>query len=412
MRAINKLTVKEVDNLSKPGLYADGLGLYLQVAVGGSKSWIFRFMKNGKAKKMGLGSVNLVSLKEARDKAFMLQRKLMDGTDPIKERDAERLAIQIAEAKAMSFEDCASTYISSHRAGWKNAKHADQWQNTLSTYVFPQLGKLPVAEVDVGLVMKVLRPIWTEKPETATRVRGRIEAILDWATAHGYRTGDNPARWKGHLDKLLPKRQKVAKVKHHAALAYSEIASFMSDLRAMEGVSPKALEFAILTATRSGETLGALWSEIDMDNALWVIPGSRMKAEKDHRVPLSKQALEILRNLPREDDNPYVFIGNRGKGGLSSMALLMTLRRMEREDLTVHGFRSTFRDWAAEQTAYPNEMLEMALAHTVSDKTEAAYRRGDMKEKRQRLMTDWADYCDKTAGNGNNVVTIRSAAHG
>lgn len=412
MRAINKLTPTKVTSLSKPGLYADGLGLYLQVAQGGSKTWIFRYMRNGQAKKMGLGSVNLVTLKEARDKAFELQRKLMDGVDPIKERDTVRLAAQIAEAKAMSFEECASTYISSHRAGWKNAKHADQWQNTLSSYVFPHFGKLPVAEVDVGLVMKALRPIWTEKPETATRVRGRIEAILDWATAHGYRTGDNPARWKGHLDKLLPKRQKVAKVKHHAALPYSEMAGFMRGLRAMEGVSPKALEFAILTATRTGETLGALWSEIDMENALWVIPGARMKAEKDHRVPLSKRALEILGDLPREDDNPYVFIGNRGKGGLSNMALLMTIRRMECGDLTVHGFRSTFRDWAAEQTAYPNEVAEMALAHTVGDKVEAAYRRGDLFEKRRRIMADWADYCGKTAGKGNNVVAIREANNG
>jgi integrase len=411
MRAINKLTPTKVTSLSKPGLYADGLGLYLQIATGGSKSWIFRFMRHGQAKKMGLGSTHLVPLKEAREKAFELQRKLMAGVDPIKERDAEQLAAQIAEAKAMTFEECATTYIASHRAGWKNLKHASQWQATLDAYVFPHFGKLPVSEVDVGLVMKALRPIWTTKPETATRVRGRIESILDWATAHGYRTGENPARWKGHLDNLLPKRSKVAKVKHHAALPYSEIGGFMSDLRAMEGVSPRALEFAILTATRSGETLSARWSEIDMENALWVIPADRMKAEREHRVPLSKRALEILENIPREKDNDFVFIGNRGKGGLSSMALLMTLRRMKRGDLTAHGFRSTFKDWAAEQTAYPNEVSEMALAHVVGDKVEAAYRRGDLFEKRRRIMADWAAYCAKPPANTNNVRSIREALH-
>ena len=275
-------------------------------------------------------------------------------------------------------------------------------------YVYPTFGDLPVSEVDTGLIMKAIEPMWTKTPETATRVRGRIESILGWATTRGYRQGDNPARWRGHLDNLLPARAKVAKVQHHPALPYAEIGDFLTKVRALEGVSPKALEFAVLTAARTGEVVSARWPEIDLAARMWTIPGERMKAGKEHRVPLSDRAIALLKALPREKGTEFVFIGDKSGKALSNMALLMTLRRMKRNDLTTHGFRSTFRDWAAEQTAYPNEMVEMALAHTIGDKVEAAYRRGDMLEKRRRLMADWAPYCARSAPPGN-VVGIRSS---
>lgn len=406
MRAMNKLTAAEVRTMSKPGLYADGLGLYLQVAAGGSKSWIFRFMRDGQARKMGLGSTHTITLAMAREKATECRRTLLDDTDPIESRKEQRAAKRLTDAKSMTFKECAALYINAHRAGWKNIKHAAQWPATLETYVYPHFGDLPVAKIDVALVTMALEPIWTKKPETASRVRGRIESVLDWATARNFRTGDNPARWRGHLDKLLPRRSKVAKIKHHPALPYAEMPEFMAEVRAMDGVSPRALEFTILTATRTGETIGARWPEIDLDAAMWTIPGERMKAGKEHRVPLSDCAVELLRSLPREKGSDVVFIGDKAGRSLSNMALLMTLRRMKRHDLTTHGFRSSFRDWAAETTAYPSEMVEMALAHTVSDKTEAAYRRGDMLDKRRRLMRDWAEFCGKPARIGE-IVPIR-----
>ena len=405
MRAINKLTPKKVKDETKPGLYADGLGLYLQVSAFGTKSWLFRFMQDGRARKMGLGPVHTVTLAMAREKATEARRKLLDGKDPIEDRNAGKNALRLSAARVVTFKACAEQYIAAHRVSWKNPKHAEQWPSTLNAYVYPVFGNIAVADVDVALVMKAIEPIWSEKPETANRVRGRVETVLDWAKARGYRDGENPARWRGHLDKLLPSRAKVAKVRHHPALPYVEVADFMAELRTLEGVSPRALEFAILTATRTSETIGARWSEIDLDARMWIIPGERMKAGNEHRVPLSDRAIEVLRALPREGE--FVFVGDRAGRPLSNMALLMTLRRMKRADLTVHGFRSTFRDWAAEQTAYPNELVEMALAHTVSDKTEAAYRRGDMLEKRHRLMRDWADYCAAPRAAANNVVPMR-----
>lgn len=407
MRAINKLSTAKVASLSKPGLYADGLGLYLQVAQGGSKSWVFRFMREGTPRKMGLGPVHTVSLKEAREKATECRRTLLADVDPIEARKSEKLAKRCAQAKALTFNECAERYIAAHRVGWKNVKHAAQWTSTLEAYAYPEFGDLAVAAIDVGLVLKVLEPIWLTKTETASRVRGRIESILDWATSRNYRQGENPARWRGHLENLLPARNKVAKVKHHAALPYVEMPAFMTDLRAMEGVSPKALEFAILTATRTGETVGARWPEINIDEKMWAIPGERMKAGREHRVPLSDRAIAILKALPREKNAEFVFIGDRAGAALSNMSLLMTLRRMNRGNITTHGFRSTFKDWCSEQTAYPNEMSEMALAHTVSDKTEAAYRRGDMVTKRRRLMQDWATFCDQPVATGDNVVSMR-----
>jgi integrase len=409
-RSINKLTPAKVISLTKTGLYADGLGLYLQVAKGGSKSWVFRYQLAGKPRKMGLGSVNTVSLKLARDRAQAARLKLLDADDPIELRRHERREKLAEQATAMTFKECAELYIAAHRSGWRNVKHAAQWKATLEAYAYPHFGDLHVARVDVGLVLKAVEPIWNDKTETATRVRGRIESILDWATARNYRQGENPARWKGHLKMLLPKRSKVAKVKPHAALPYGEIAAFMKELRTMEGVGPRALEFAILTATRTGEVVGARWSEIDLAKALWTVPADRMKAGKQHRVPLSDRAVALLDALPREEGSDFVFIGS-GKGKpLSNMALLMTLRRMKRTDLTTHGFRSTFRDWAAEQTAYPNELVELAMAHTIANKVEAAYRRGDMFERRRRLMADWAAYCAKPARSGEVTPIRREAA--
>lgn len=414
MRATKKLSAAEVTKLSKPGAYADGNGLYLQVSPTGTKSWLFRYMRDRKAKKMGLGPFPVVTLADARLKAMDCQRQIhIGGVDPLDAKRADVQARNLDRAKAMTFKECAQAYITAHRAGWKNIKHASQWGATLDAYVYPVFGNLPVSGIDVGLVLKALEPIWTEKPETASRVRGRIESVLDWAAARNYRQGENPARWRGHLDKLLPTRAKVAKVRHHPALPYEEIGTFLETVRGLDGVSARALEFAILTASRTGETVGARWSEFDLEKGMWTIPADRMKAGREHRVPLSARASAILDGLPREEDSDYVFIGDRKGHPLSNMALLMTLRRMKRADLTTHGFRSTFRDWAAEQTAYPNELVEMALAHTISDKTEAAYRRGDMLEKRRRLMRDWADYCGKAAQpeKSSNVVAIREAGN-
>lgn len=412
MRAINKLTETKAKAETRPGLHADGNGLYLQVTPTGTKSWVFRYMADLKQKKLGLGPYPIVTLADARKKAMECQRQRhVDGIDPLDRKKAERSARRVERAKVMTFKQCAEAYIASHRAGWKNIKHAAQWEATLKTYAYPTFGDLPVAEVDTGLVMKAIEPMWTKTPETATRVRGRIESILGWATTRGFRQGDNPARWRGHLDNLLPKRSKVAKVQHHPALPYAEIGEFLTQVRALEGVGARALEFAILTAARTGEVVNARWSEIDLDARMWTIPGERMKAGKEHRVPLSDRAIAILKGLPREKGTDFVFIGDKKGKALSNMALLMTLRRMKRDDLTVHGFRSTFRDWAAEQTAYPNEMVEMALAHTIGDKTEAAYRRGDMVEKRRRLMADWAAFCARGSALAPRVVPIRGGVN-
>jgi integrase len=404
-RTLHRLSAVGVSRASKPGKYPDGGNLWLQVSKWGTKSWLFRYSRHGKDRWHGLGSVNILSLAEARERARDCHKLLLDGIDPIEHRKAQRMKAKLDAARAMTFRQCAEAYIEAHRPSWKNPKHAAQWPATLGAYAYPTFGQLPVAEIDTALVLKVLEPIWSTKPETASRVRGRIESVLDWARARQYRQGENPARWRGHLDKLLPARSKVRKVKHHAALPYKEVTGLMEALREEKGVSPKALEFAILTAARTSEVIGATWAEIDLDEKLWVVPGDRMKAGKEHRIPLSDRAVEILRNLPREGN--YVFPGGKAKAPLSNMAMLTTLRRMERRELTVHGFRSTFRDWCAEQTAYPHEVAEMALAHAVSNKVEAAYRRGDLFEKRRRLLDDWAAYC--AAPPAGQVLQIRGS---
>jgi integrase len=393
-RASNKLSAVEVRTAAEKGMYHDGGGLYLQVSAGGAKSWIFRFMLGGRAREMGLGPLHAIPLAEARKRAAECRRMRHDGVDPIEARGARRDEKKLEAAKAMTFDACAAAYIEAHKASWKNAKHRDQWPNTLNTYASPAFGSLPVQAVDVGLVMKALEPIWTTKPETASRLRGRIEAVLDWATVRSYRKGDNPARWRGHLDKLLPARSKVRKVEHHPALPYGELADFVSALRSQEGVGSKALEFLILTAARTGEVIGARWDEVDLEEKTWVVPSARMKAGREHRVPLSAAAVAVLKQMKETRESDFVFPGGKKGKPLSNMAMLAVLKRMDHGGLTAHGFRSSFRDWAAERTNFPHEVAEMALAHAVGDKVEAAYRRGDLFQKRRQLMEAWAKFCE------------------
>jgi integrase len=397
---------------AKPGRYGDGAGLYLLVRAPDAKFWVFRYTRFGRMREMGLGPATgktAVLLADARKRALALYNLVRDGVDPLDQRRAARTAQRVDAAKAdaatMTFRQCADAYIEAHRAGWKNAKHEAQWPATLKTYAYPVMGTLPVATVDTALVLKVLQPIWATKTETAGRVRARIEAVLDWAKVAGYRDGDNPAVWKGNLAALLPKRGKVHKVRHHAALPYAEIGEFMTALRGHEGVPARVLEFAILTAARTGEAIGARWEEIDLDGKMWTVPAERIKAGKEHRVPLGARAVEIIK-AQRGRDPVYVFPGRKRGKPLSNMAMLKVLERMWRSDITTHGFRSSFRDWAAERTNYPSEVAEMALAHKVGDKVEAAYRRGDMFEKRRWLADEWAKFCAQPAAKGG-VAAIR-----
>lgn len=390
--ALNKLKPIAIPKLGT-GLHSDGGGLYLNVGRGGSRSWIMRYMLDGKAREMGLGSVNAVSLPEARQKAQDARKQLAAGVDPITARNSVREAQKLEAAQAITFDECADAYIASHRAGWKNPKHAQQWTNTLRTYASPVIGKLTVQSIDTPQLLTALQPIWTTKTETAHRVRGRIEQILDWAKVMKYRTGENPARWRGHFDHLLPPRGKVKKVRHHPALPYRELPAFMIQVRAMKGLSARALEFTILTAARTNEAISARWDEIDFNGKMWTVPADRMKAERDHRVPLSDAAIAALKAQPKQADQIFPG-GTRRAPHMSNMAMLVLLARMGRDDLTVHGFRSTFKDWARECTNYPNEVSEAALAHVIGDETEAAYARGDLFDKRRKLMNDWAAYCD------------------
>lgn len=409
-RLVEKLTPLAVGKLTKPGYYGDGAGLWLQVSPSGSKSWIFRFTLAGKQREMGLGAVHTVNMTEARAKAKECRQLLLDGKDPLDARRSIKQAEALERAKAMTFDQCAKAYIAAHRAGWKNEKHIGQWENTLEAYASPTIGTLPVAEVDTALIVKVLEPIWQTKTETATRLRGRIEKILDWATVGKYRSGENPARWRGHLENLLANPNKIAKVAHHPALPWREIGAFMAELRKQIGTAARALEFTILTAARSGEVRGATWAEIDLDAGLWVVPAERIKMGKEHRVPLSASAIALLKELPREGD--LVFPGAKENAALSDMSLTAVLRRMKRTDITVHGFRSTFRDWCAESTNFPREVCEHALAHSLPDKVEAAYRRGDLIDKRVQLMKAWADYCAKPQAEASvtSIGRARKAA--
>ncbi|WP_091749077.1 integrase arm-type DNA-binding domain-containing protein [Brevundimonas sp. 374] len=386
---MSRLSALFVGRVKEPGMYADGGGLYLQVSRSGTKSWIFRYSLNGREREMGLGPQHTITLADARVMATEARRMKLSGIDPIDARKSQRQAKRLEDARAITFNQASIAYIKANRAAWKNPKHAAQWESTLTAYADPIFGDLPVAAIDTALVMKALEAIWSEKPETASRLRGRIESVLDWATARGYRTGENPARWRGHLDKMLPARAKVQAVQHHAALPYRDLPAFMSSLRVQPGIGALALEFAILTAGRTGEVIAATWDEMDLDAATWTVPKERMKAKREHKVFLGDRALAILRPLKAAARSDFVFPGNLPNKPLSNMAMLSTLKRMNRKDLTTHGFRSTFRDWAAETTDYPSEVVEMALAHVVANKVEAAYRRGDLFEKRKGLMRDW-----------------------
>jgi integrase len=409
IKALDALKVKH----AKPGRHADGGGLYLLVKDTGARSWVFRYMLKGKARDMGLGPLSgseAVSLTKAREDAEALRVELRKGIDPLLERKrkaAEAAAqVQAAKVASITFRAVAERYIADNRDSWKNAKHLQQWENTLATYVYPVIGDLPVADVGKAHVLEILEPIWKAKPETASRVRGRIETVLDAATARELRTGDNPARWRSHLSHILPKRSRLTRG-NHAAMPYGDIPAFMERLRSRKAMAALALEFAVLTAARTGEVIGATWEEIDLAKKVWTIPANRMKAGKEHRVPLSPRAVEILEAV-KPLGSAFLFPGERSRG-LSNMAMAMLLKRLE-TDATAHGFRSSFRDWAAETTAYPHEVCEMALAHTIGNKAEAAYRRGDLFEKRARLMADWATYCGKGSATGATVTPIRNNA--
>lgn len=408
-RKATELSALAVKGLRQPGLHFVGgvSGLALQVLPTGGRSWILRVSVGGRRRDMGLGGYPDVPLADAREAARRARELIREGVDPIEKAQAARRGLKANAAKTLTFREAARAYIAAQEAGWKNAKHRAQWTRSLETYAFPVLGDLPVTEIEVAHVHKVLEPIWGTKTETASRLRGRIELVLDWSQARGYRDGLNPARWRGHLDKIFPRRTKVAKTVHHKALPASEMYAFMHSLRDVEGMGARALEFAILTAARSGEVRGARWSEIDLAGKIWVIPADRMKSGRDHRAPLSAIALSLLDALPRFSDSDLVFPSNRG-GQLSDMTLSAVLRRMKTPAVP-HGFRSTFRDWASEATNYPSEVAEMALAHTVASKVEAAYRRGDLLAKRRQLAEDWAAFCDTPPPSGDNVVPLRGA---
>ena len=416
MARTGKLSAVEVAKTRGPAVLHDGGGLYLRVSPTGAKSWVFRFQLNGKRRDMGLGPYPDISLAEARGRAIEHRRLRHDGIDPLAAKAAQRHAQRLYAAKGRIFREVAEEFIARNEVGWRNAKHRQQWRNTLATYVYPILGGLPVAAIDTGLVVQVLDPIWAKKPETAGRVRGRIEAVLDAATVRGFRQGPNPAHWKGNLAHILPARARVRKVTHHAALPFDEMPSFLADLQGRSGMAARGLEFAIFTAARTDEVLGAPWNEIDLDAKVWTIPAERMKGGREHRVPLSNAALAALEQLRpialkrdgQPDPSAPVFPGPRRALPMSNMTMLMLLRRMKRNDLTVHGFRSTFSDWAAERTAYPREVVETALAHAVENKVEAAYRRGDLFEKRRKLMEAWAGYC--TGPASATVTPIRGAS--
>lgn len=395
----NVLTPLAVKN-AKPGRHADGGGLHLLVKESGTRSWVYRFMLNGKSRDVGLGAAgpNGMSLANARDARDALRLKVKGGIDPLEERQqqaAEALAaVQAAKVAGITFRAVAETYIDANEESWRNDKHRQQWKSTLATYVYPVIGDLPVAEVATAHVLKILEPIWKVKAETASRVRGRMETILDTAKARGYRDGENPARWRGHIEQILPARSRLTRG-HHKAMPYDAIPAFVGALQRREAVAALALEFTILTAARTGEVIGANWGEVDLEKAMWTIPANRMKATKEHRVPLSPRALEILA-VTKGLHSEWLFPAMKG-GKISGMAMSMLLRRMK-IDVTVHGFRSSFRDWSAECSSYAHEVCEMALAHVIGNKAEAAYRRGDLFEKRRCLMNDWATFCVSGGG--------------
>lgn len=391
-RKAKELSALVVGRLAEPGHHAVGgvAGLYLYINESGARSWVLRTMVGAKRRHMGLGGFPDVSLAQARERARRAREDVSNGIDPIAERQANQSRLRIKQATDKTFKQAAEAYINAHCDGWRNPKHRSQWGNTLETYVYPFMGDLPVQDVGLEHVLAALEPIWKIKTETASRVRGRIETILDWATARRYRTGENPARWKGHLDHLLVTPSKVKKVEHRRAIPVDEMRPFMAELAKRDGDAARALEFAILTAARSGEVRGATWTEVDLKAKVWTIPGLRMKSGKDHRVPLSDWALSILTRQQERRENDLIFPAPKG-GQMSDMTLNAVMRRMQ-VDAVPHGFRSTFRDWAGEKTNFPRELAEQALAHTLESKVEAAYRRGDGLDKRRQMMSDWAKF--------------------
>jgi integrase len=400
-----KLTALFVTRHKKPGTYGDGGGLYLQIRSPTARSWIFKYWDGHRVREKGLGSSHIVSLQQARDLAYECRQLRRQGVDPIDAERATRAQRRLQAANTITFRECAARYIDAHKSAW-GAVTLQQWRNTLAQHADPILGDLPAQEVDTTAVDGALRPIWNATPRMARRVRARIEAILDWAKVRGYRDGENPARWRGHLDKLLPASEMVKKTEHHAAMAYDLVPGFLADLRERDGLTEKALELLILTATRSNEVLNAEWAEIDLDKAIWTIPAERMKAGVEHRVPLSPPAVEILKSvLPQR--SKFVFPGNSRNGTLTEKALhKLLVIRMKVEGATPHGFRSSFRDWAAERTSFPNHVVEQALAHTIGSAVERAYRRGDLLHKRSQLMNAWAKFCT-TPAEVSDVIPLR-----
>jgi integrase len=408
-RHIHRLTDRQIKSAKPPQdrrgiMLSDGGNLLLQVSRSASgddfnRSWIFRYELDGKRHDLGLGPLDTLNLAEARAKARSLRQKLLDGIDPHTEREqqrADRLAKLAERARAMTFRECAMRCIASHEDGWRNHDHRRQWRASLEQYAHPVIGDLPVDEIATPHVVKVLEPIWKDIPETASRVRGRIEKVLGWATVRGFRSGDNPARWRGHLAELFPAKGKLAPAKHHSALAFTDVPALMAELAATDHVAARAVEFTILTAARAGEILGATWDEIDLKAKTWTIPASRMKAKREHRVPLSDRAHALLRAIPRTDKRVFP-IGERA---------MLTLIQERRPGVTVHGFRSSFRDWASERTNYPPVVAEQALAHTIGSKVERAYHRTDLFEKRRRLMADWAAWCSRPVPTGGTVTAL------
>ena len=412
-RTKNRLTATEIKH-APVGTHHDGGGLYLKVRASRngksvSRQWLFRYWDDGKGRWMGLGSTERVTLKHARDAADEARRMRPQGLDPIAIRKAARQAKPIADR---TFEECAEEYIETHERKWKNPKHRQQWRNTLTTYVYPAFGDKSINEVTRTDVISVLKPIWHSHTETAERIRSRIMMVMEWAVANGYRTAqEDPSGWRRHLLKALPTIPKTKRVRHHPALPYEQVPEFVAKLRAAVSVSARALEFLILTAARTSEVLNAQWSEFDLEKGVWTVPAARMKAGREHRVPLCKRAIAILVEMKASKSRKWVFVGPRNEP-LSDMTLLMMVRRTTGQKLTTHGFRSSFRDWAAEKTNFHSEVAEQALAHVITDKTEAAYRRGDMFEKRRDMMLAWSEYCDTARPVGTSGDKSINCEHG
>lgn len=400
-----ELSALEVKRLTTPGRHATGnvAGLLLVVKESGAKSWILRTVIAGKRRNIGLGGYPEISLAQAREKARNIKDQIEQGIDPVEQKRATRRALAKQQTEKMTFSKAAQLCHEKKSSEFSNEKHKKDWIRSIETYANPVIGDMPIDEIELPHILKIFEPIWQERTETATRLRQRVETVLTWATVAGHRTGDNPARWKGHLEAILPKPTKIKKTSHFKALPWQEIGAFMQELRNRDGMGARALEFIVLTAKRSGEVRLATWEEIDFENKAWSIPGERMKNGKPHTVPLTDDAIKLLKALPRFEGSPYVFPAARG-GPLSDMTISAVCKRMK-VDAVPHGFRSTFRDWAAENTSFPREVCEQALAHTIENKVEAAYRRGDLFEKRRRLKDAWASFCNKVQKDNKAIVT-------